>query len=69
MDGAAIDIIMHEATLSLEEVVVIGYGVQKKATVTGSVSAVQTQGTGSITASQHSKCTGGSHDWSSVSST
>jgi TonB-linked SusC/RagA family outer membrane protein len=40
---AAIDIVMDEATLSLEEVVVIGYGVQKKATVTGSVSAVQTQ--------------------------
>lgn len=33
-------IILHEDALTLEETVVVGYGVQKKATLTGAVSAV-----------------------------
>lgn len=37
-----IDVALLAEVKGLEEVVVIGYGVQKKATVTGSVSAVQT---------------------------
>lgn len=37
------NVIMSEAITGLDEVVVIGYGTQKKATITGSVSAVQTQ--------------------------
>lgn len=35
-----IDIILLEDTQALEEVVVVGYGVQKKATVTGAISSV-----------------------------
>jgi len=35
-----IDIVMKEATLALEEVVVVGYGSQKKETVVGSISQV-----------------------------
>ena len=35
-----IDVTLHEDTASLDEVVVVGYGVQKKATLTGSVSSV-----------------------------
>ena len=34
------DITLHEDTTSLDEVVVVGYGTQKKATLTGSVSSV-----------------------------
>lgn len=36
----AIDIILHEDTKALEEVVVVGYGTQKKVNLTGSVSSV-----------------------------
>lgn len=35
-------VVMEEATIGLEEVVAIGYGVQKKKTVTGSISSIQT---------------------------
>src|SRR5690606_9572124 len=35
-----IDVVLVEDMASLEEVVVVGYGVQKKATLTGSVSAL-----------------------------
>lgn len=35
-----VDVIMDEETVGLEEVVAIGYGTQKKATITGSVSKV-----------------------------
>lgn len=35
-----IDVTLNEDTASLDEVVVVGYGVQKKATLTGSVSSV-----------------------------
>jgi len=38
-----IDVVLKEATLGLEEVVVVGYGVQKKATVTGAIAAVETR--------------------------
>lgn len=37
----AINVTLIESTLTLEEVVVVGYGSQKKATVTGAVSAVE----------------------------
>jgi TonB-linked SusC/RagA family outer membrane protein len=37
----SINVILSESTLLLEEVVVIGYGSQKKATVTGAVSAIE----------------------------
>jgi TonB-linked SusC/RagA family outer membrane protein len=37
-----VDVTLKAEIMGLDEVVVIGYGVQKKATVTGSVSAVQT---------------------------
>ncbi len=38
-----ISVVMSEETQGLEEVVVVGYGVQKKATVTGAISSVNTQ--------------------------
>ncbi len=38
---ASFDIILLEDTQSLEEVVVIGYGTQKKATVTGAISSIK----------------------------
>ena len=38
---ATIDLAMEEDVASLDEVVVVGYGTQKKATVTGAVTAVQ----------------------------
>lgn len=38
----SIDIVLQEDTELLEEVVVVGYGVQKKETVTGAVSSIQT---------------------------
>ncbi len=37
------EITMVEETIGMEEVVVVGYGVQKKVTVTGSVSSVETE--------------------------
>ncbi len=36
-----IDVTMAESAISLEEVVVVGYGTQKKATLTGAISAVK----------------------------
>jgi len=36
-----IDVTMTESAISLEEVVVVGYGTQKKATLTGAISAVK----------------------------
>ena len=36
-----LDVILKETTLALEEVVVVGYGTQKKTTLTGSVSVVK----------------------------
>ncbi|WP_172594533.1 TonB-dependent receptor [Mariniphaga sediminis] len=38
-----IDVIMEENTIGLEEVVAIGYGMQKKVTLTGSISSVNTE--------------------------
>ncbi|MDR1102717.1 MAG: TonB-dependent receptor [Tannerella sp.] len=38
-----LDIILLDATLGLEEVVVVAYGVQKKVSVTGAVASVQTK--------------------------
>ncbi len=37
-----IDVVLQEALLGLEEVVVIGYGIQRKETVVGSISQVKT---------------------------
>ena len=39
--GRSISIVLEEATEALEEVVVVGYGVQKKATLSGSVTSVK----------------------------
>ena len=39
-DKTVINVLMESDTQSLEEVVVIGYGIQKKSTLTGSVSAI-----------------------------
>ena len=36
-----INVTMDESAISLEEVVVVGYGTQKKATLTGAISAVK----------------------------
>ena len=36
-------IVLEEETADLEEVVVVGYGIQKKATVTGAVSSIETK--------------------------
>ena len=36
-------VVMEEATIGLEEVVAVGYGVQKKATLTGSVASVESE--------------------------
>ncbi len=40
-DRSALDIVLQEDTKTLEEVVVVGYGVQKKVNLTGSVSSVK----------------------------
>lgn len=37
-----VDVVMEEDNLTLDEVVVVGYGVQKKGTLTGSVSSITT---------------------------
>lgn len=39
----SINVLMEEETVGLEEVVAIGYGTQKKATITGAVSEVKTE--------------------------
>ena len=47
-----VDVVLKEATLTLEEVVVIGYGVQKKESVVGAISqttSAQLQRTGNVT--------------------
>lgn len=47
-----IDVVLKEATLSLDEVVVVGYGVQKKESVVGAISQTtneQLQRTGNVT--------------------
>lgn len=36
----SLNIVLHKATSSLEDVVVVGYGTQKRATITGSISVV-----------------------------
>ena len=38
---SVIDVVMKSSTENLEDVVVVGYGKQKKATITGSVSAIK----------------------------
>ena len=40
LNKASIDVIMSEETIGLDEVVAVGYGVQKKVNLTGSVSSV-----------------------------
>src|SRR5690606_28808904 len=42
-DQSIIDITLHEDMASLDEVVVVGYGTQRKVTLTGSVSAVDSE--------------------------
>ncbi len=42
-NGQVLDIVLQDDTLSLEEVVVVGYGTQKKEMLTGSVSAISTE--------------------------
>ncbi len=39
----ALDVVMHEETESLDEVIVIGYGVQKKSDLSGSVASVKAE--------------------------
>ncbi|RAV27742.1 SusC/RagA family TonB-linked outer membrane protein [Sinomicrobium soli] len=39
----AIDIVMQESVTALNEIVVVGYGVQKKASVTGSVASIRSE--------------------------
>lgn len=39
---SSLKITMHDATVNIDEVVVVGYGHQKKATVTGAVSSIKT---------------------------
>lgn len=41
--GTLPDIILHDSTVEMDEVVVVGYGQQKKATVTGAISQVSTK--------------------------
>lgn len=41
--GVIPTIVMHENAVAMEEVVVVGYGQQRKATVTGAISQVQTK--------------------------
>ncbi len=41
-DQSVIDIVLEEETIGLEEVVAIGYGIQKKSSVTGSIASVNT---------------------------
>ncbi|BDD02316.1 TonB-dependent receptor [Persicobacter psychrovividus] len=43
-DQVMINVIMKEDVVDLEEFIVIGYGVQKKSDVTGSVSSIETEG-------------------------
>jgi len=40
-DRTVIDIVMLESSIAFDEVVVVGYGVQKKATLTGSIASVR----------------------------
>lgn len=40
-DKTTIDVVMIEDAIGLEEVIAIGYGTQKRATITGSVAAIQ----------------------------
>jgi TonB-linked SusC/RagA family outer membrane protein len=42
-DRVQIDVVLKEAAIGLEEVVVVGYGVQKKVNLTGSVASVSTK--------------------------
>ncbi|WP_289465101.1 hypothetical protein, partial [Klebsiella pneumoniae] len=39
-NGQPLDVVLKEDTKTLDEVVVVGYGVQKKVNLTGSVTAV-----------------------------
>ena len=43
VDGSAIKVTMEENSAMLEEVVVVGYGTQKKATMTGSVAVIDSK--------------------------
>ena len=47
--GKSLNIILQEDTETLEEVVVVGYGVQKKSDVTGSVTSVGKERLGKLT--------------------
>ena len=40
-DGQPISVTLHEDSRMIDEVVVVGYGVQKKANLTGAVSSVK----------------------------
>lgn len=42
-DRSTLQIVLNEDTQTLDEVVVVGYGVQKKASVTGAISAVKSE--------------------------
>lgn len=43
VNSDVIDVVMHEDTQSMEEVVVVGYGVQKKSSVTGAISQIKAE--------------------------
>lgn len=47
----AIDVIMESENIGLEELIVVGYGVQKKESVTGSISSIQSDDVARTTAS------------------
>jgi TonB-linked SusC/RagA family outer membrane protein len=50
-----IDVVLQEELMSLDEVVVVGYGVQKKSDVTGSITSVDTEGLRDVASSSISK--------------
>lgn len=49
-----LDIVMHEESLGIEEIVVVGYGTQKKVNLTGSVESVSSKDLGKRTVTQAS---------------
>ncbi|MGV8136610.1 MAG: TonB-dependent receptor [Mangrovibacterium sp.] len=55
----SIDILMQEETLGIEEVVAIGYGIQKKTTLTGSVTTVKAGELATVPASKLSNVLAG----------
>ena len=58
-ENTAINLVMREATLQLDDVVVVGYGTQKKISVTGAVTNAEVKQLQSVPAASLSNALGG----------